>query len=59
MEQYRTNCMDGTEIQMPNYTYNPDINEYPFVKISHSDFLQYEKTIQEYIKSLNEFLKNL
>ena len=59
MEQYRTNCSDGTEIQMPSYTYEPYGIKYPFVKISHSDFLEYEKTIQEYINSFNEFLKTL
>ena len=59
MEQYRTNCWDGTEIQMPHYTYNPDINEYPVGKISHPDFLKYEKTIQEFLKPHNEYLKNL
>ena len=59
MQPYRTNCWDGTEIQMPSYTYNPDINEQPFGKISHPDFLKYEKTIQEFLKPLNEYLKNL
>ena len=59
MDQFRTNCSDGTEIQMPSYTYDPYAIKYPFVKISHSDFLEYEKTIQEYINSFNEFLKTL
>ena len=59
MEQYRTNCWDGTEIQMPNYTYNPDINEQPIGKISLPEFLEHEKTIQEFLKPHNEYLKNL
>ena len=40
MERYRTNCNYGTEILMPDYTYNPDKeNLYPFVKGSHSELL--------------------
>ena len=58
MEQYRSNCSDATEIEMPDYTYNPDSDsQYPFVKISHPEFLEYKRTIQEYINSLNECLK--
>ena len=59
MEQYRTDCNDGTEIQMPRYTYNPDVNEYPFGKISHPEFLEYERTIEEFVNSHHEFLKTL
>ena len=59
MYQFRTNCSDGTEIQLPSYTYNPNASKYPFVKISHSEFLKYEKTIQEFVNSFNEFLKTL
>ena len=50
MDQFRTNCSDGTEIQMPNYTYDPDASKYSFVKISHPEFLEYENTIQEFVK---------
>ena len=58
MERYRTNCNDDTEIQMPDYTYNPDKDsQYLFVKISHPEFLEYERTIKEYVNSFNEFLK--
>ena len=60
MERYRTNCSDETKIQMPNYTYNPDkINLYLFINVSHSEILEYEKTIQEFVNSLNEFLRTL
>ena len=59
MEQYRTNCSDGTEIQMPSFPYNPDVNEYPFGKISHPECLEYESTIHEFVNSHNEFLKTL
>ena len=59
MEQYRTDCSDGTDIQMPSYTYNPDVYKYQFVKISYPKFLKHEKTIKEYINSFNEFFKTL
>ena len=42
---------------MPSYTYNPDVSKYPFVGISYPKFLEYEKTIEDYINSFNEFLK--
>ena len=38
MEQYCTDCSDGTDIQMPSYTYNPDVSKYPFVRISYPKF---------------------
>ena len=59
MDQFRTNCSDGTEIKMPSSTYHPDASKYPFVKISHSEFLEYKKTIKEFVNSFNEFLKTL
>ena len=57
MEQYRTNYSDGIEIQMPSYIYNQDVNKYPVGKISYPEFLKYERKIQEFINSCNEFLK--
>ena len=57
MDQFWTNCSDATEIQIPSYTYNTDVSKYPFVKISYPEFLEYEKTIEEYINSFNELLK--
>ena len=59
MDQFRTNCSDGTEIQMPNYNSKPDVSKYPFVKISHPEFLEYKRTIHEFVNSFNEFLKTL
>ena len=59
MKQYSTDCSDGTDIQMPSYTYNPDVSKYPFVRISYSKFFEYEKIIEKYNNSFNEFLKTL
>ena len=59
MDQFCTNCSDGTDIQMPNYTYNPYISTCQFGRISYPKFLEHEKTIKEYINLFNEFLKNL
>ena len=59
MEQYCTDCSDGTDIQMPNYTYNPNVSRYPFGKISYPEFLEYKKIIEKYINSFNEFLMTL
>ena len=60
IEQYRTNCSDNTEIQMHYYNYKPDSDsQYPFVKISNPEFFKYERTFQEFINSLIEFLKTV
>ena len=59
MDQFRTNCNDDTEIQMSSYTYNPDVSKYPFIKVNHSEFLEYEKTIQEFVNLFNKFSKTL
>ena len=59
MGKYCTDCKEGTDIQMPSYTYNPHVSKYPSDRISYPEFLEYEKIIKEYINSFNEFLKTL
>ena len=59
MEQYCTDCNDGTDIQMPSYTYNPYVSTYQFGRIRYPEFLKYETIIKEYINLFNEFLKTL
>ena len=42
MKQYCPSCNDGTDIQMPNYIYNPYASTSQFGRISYPEFLEYE-----------------